>query len=396
MKAILINKNMEKKKMKNIVCLTVLGCALYTSASNSALVPDDAAAVVNLRTSCSENSADIDNCFASIPDLVTWIEGTRRPNESNPLQVNIGPGTYAGPLILQCNATNNYTGHISFVGSGSRQSIIEGTNYSSPIAVASCTEMNFSALQTSTTLYGGVVWSGGGNSKWVDVEINAAARGWYEPSCGAERGSHYWYSSKITATAGFTIGTSYLASCDESWFFGSEIALNVPPGQRTGEAGVVLAYNDGIIHVYGSVLRSLVENNPISGYVSAPAAVVGNVPGHDSSGGEIHIHGTGIDLISEAGVDMVALKASDGGMIHADSTAYNMVTTGQITRIQNDNGMVHAPYVWAGRAEAPDVMSTTGSDTAVVTNTGDQQPHLVVYSSNCPSNWYDVVTGSCR
>lgn len=351
---------------------------------------DPAAAVIKVRKICTENGVTLNNCFTNLTDLANWMASARKPNTSSPLQVEMGPGTFTGQLMVACNPASNYTGYTSFKGAGNGQTIIKGSGYTPPVVVSSCTELSFSHLTINGGLYGGVVWNGGGNSKWNDIEVIAAARAWYEENCGSTRGSHYWSASRLSVTSGLTAANTYVATCDESWFFGSELTVSVPSGSTAINSGAVLATQNGIIHVYGSVLRVILD-----GTGDSVAAWVGDL-GNATTGGEIHIHGTGIDLISQTGRNVVALKASANGIIHANAAAYNMNTTGTKTRIVNTGGHVHAPYVWEEHAEAPNITSVNGADMAVVTNTSDGQPHLAIYSSNCTSKWFDTVTRACR
>lgn len=376
--------------MKRLVCCAFCLSLFFAMFTASAAV-DPAAAVVKLRNSCTENGVTFDNCFTSLAGLTSWMAGTRKPNANSPLKVEIGPGTFTGQLLIECDPAGNYTGYTSFEGAGSGQAIIKGQSYNAPVTVSSCTNLSFSHLTINGTLYGGVLWNGGGSSKWTDVEIIAVARAWYEEQCDSTRGSHYWFGSKLTATPAFSIASTYRATCDESWFFGSEITVSVPANAYpVGNGAAVSASASGIIHVYGSVLRALID-----GPGSAPAARVGNL-GNGTTGGEIHIHGTGIDGISTTGKNIVALYAADNGFIHANETAYNLSTTGTITRIQNQGGHVHAPYLWQNHPEAPVITSDNGADMAVVTNTSNGQPHLVIYSTSCASKWFDTVTQACR
>lgn len=366
----------------------VMLVSLIYSLGVSAAI-DPAAEVIKVKKLCTENNIALNNCFTNLTDLTNWMAGTRKPNASKPLRVEIGPGTFTDSLSIQCNSAGGYTGYTSFEGAGNGQTIIKGLSYNAPVTIGACTDMSFSHLTINGTLYGGVSWGGGGNSKWNDIEIIAAARGWYEGNCSSTRGSHYWYGSKITATAAFTLAATYRATCDESWFFGSEITVSVPTNQ-SGNGAAVSASANGIIHIYGSVLRGFIDG---SGSVSA--ARVGNIE-NSTTGGEIHIHGTGIDLISQTGRNVEALNASANGMIHANTSAYNMDTTGTKTRIVNAGGHVHASYLWEEHTEAPNITSVNGADMAVVTNTSDGQPHLVIYSSNCASKWFDTVIRACR
>jgi hypothetical protein len=369
--------------------------ALFFSASIVSAAVDPAAAVVKVRKSCTENNVALDNCFGSMPALTDWMASTRRPNASNPLHVDIGPGTFQESVLITCDPVNNYTGYTAFEGAGNGQTILNALGPSeSGFIVTSCTQLSFSHLMVKARSYGGVLWNGGGNSRWTDVTLIGKGRGWYESDCGSTRGSHYWFGSNLSGSVpflNFGLAETYAATCDESWFFGSEITVSIPLNANPTDGAAVLARGNGIIHVYGSVLRTLVEGPPSGAGIPAAKAL---------PGGEIHIHGTGIDGISNSGQNILALYAStDGtnvGFIHADGAAYNLKTTGTVTRIQNAGGHVHAPYTWRNHPEAPSITSENGADMAVVTNTQDGQPHLVIYSITCASKWFDTVTKACR
>jgi hypothetical protein len=114
--------------------------------------------------------------------------------------------------------------------------------------------------------------------------------------------------------------------------------------------------------------------------------------------GKIHIHGTGIDVISQSANNIVALAASNGGTIHANAAAYSLKTGsgGTVTRISNNGGHVHAPYLWEQHANPPAILSENGADMAVVTGTADNHPHLVIYDTSCAGKWFDTSTNACR
>lgn len=377
---------MKKKMGALVLSITMAAFCVPVQAA-----VDPGALVVQVRSDCAE---PLGNCFSHPAEAIAWMSSTRKPNASAPLTVKIFPGVYEGAFDITCNAADGYTGHTSFEGSGNGQSILRRSTFNTPLNVDACTSMSFSNLTINGVGYGGVTWSGGGTSKWINVDVIGAGRGWYEPTCGAARGSHYWTGSRIVATAGFTVATPYVAGCDESWFFGSELTAIVPQG-ATGNGAVLSATEGGIAHVYGSVLRLFVDG-PGSMY----AVHVGEIGMPDGSvtGGEIHIHGTGIDVMSMSGRDITAIKVSGGGMLHANGAAYNLHSSGAITRLIKTPtaGHVSAPYQWGESQDAPAVATVAGADTAIVTDTADGQPHIVVSSANCASGWYDTTVQACR
>ena len=400
---------------KKYLITSSIASALIFGASSALAAVDSAAEKVELRQSCTVSGATLDNCFTNFQTLASWMSSTRRPNETIPLHVNIGPGTFLGTpnpdINIICNPTNGYTGYTTFQGSGNNQTTLKGTGSGSTasINIQNCTELGFSDIKIATNFYGGIYWKGGGNSRWTNIDIDTIARAWAEPTCGAKRGNHYWLNSKLNSTAAFSLGTTYQASCDESWFFGSEVTVTAPDGGTPTNGAAVAADGSGIIHLYGSVLRALIDG-PISSSSSLSAAAVGPLFSSDTRvGGEIHIHGTGIDVISETGQDAVVFSAAGNGMIHADASAYNMSTTGNKTRIKNNGGMVKAPYQWVQNNQPPQVISENGADMFVETNcdanachdvdTGTET-HLLIYNESCDfSNhgpWFDIVTRKCR
>jgi len=142
------------------------------------------------------------------------------------------------------------------------------------------------------------------------------------------------------------------------------------------------------VHVYGSVIRAI-----------APLQMPSNskVVGVNVSNGEAHIHGTGIDVLSTAGNQIIALRASTTGMIHANASSYNLSTGpgDTVARVSDPGHRVHAPYLWETHDTPPSITSVTGYDMAVVAPVGGS-PRLVIYDSNCASKWFDTVTQACR
>ncbi len=388
-------------KSASSICLL----AVFSASSLAASYIDSAATVVKVRASCTQETAsgpvELDNCFQGTasrpgkPGVVPWIENTRKPNAASPLRVDIGPGNFYD-ITLNCDSESGYTGYIAFVGSGAKQTII--TAGSSPVSSSNCTHLSFSNFKIITS-YHWPQWIGGGESRWDNMELQMGGGGWDEPECGAERGKHYWYSSKLV------FGTSqddrgYVASCDESWFFGSEIkmgSLNNSTGTTRGHA--LLAEGAGEIHVYGGNIGALYGPNP--------AVVSPMIEAKD--GGIIHIHGTGIDMEPYGDWDTTVFKASNGGSIHANSSAYaiDFSSGASITRIALDGGTVMAPYSWGPMTNPVDIISTTGSDTLIETDcsftTCDDLgsiPHTLIYDTVCGVNpggeWRDTQTGKCR
>ncbi|GAB4515188.1 MAG: hypothetical protein Tsb0026_20750 [Sulfuricaulis sp.] len=382
--------------MRKVIChgilFSLLGGALLSGAAQAtAYNVDPNASTVKLRTSCIEGSAPsvtLNNCFDDTQDLIDWISYERLPGPANPLVVEIGPGTFSA-FALNCvtgNGTTNsplvtvFPGYVSFRGMGVKQTIFQTDfpNSQMSLAFKGCNNMSFSDFAFNGFGYAYIAWDRGGSSTWNNVEVNGRFYAWREESCAATPGSHYWFSSRLISTIADSGGqTAYLAKCDNSWFFGSEITL-------AGGSGSVINTNREV-HVYGSVIRALTTFNATAAYAYGS--------------GEIHLHGTGIDMLSTAASNFVALHAQNTARIHADSSAYNLSTGagGSITRIldQTTSGHgVHAPYLWHGHDTPPSIITENGADVAVVNDpTG---PRFVIYNSACSSKWYDVGNNACR
>lgn len=379
-------------KSFRIFALALIGYLVFSSSVYAANDPN--AAVIQLRDpnngGCLESGVTINNCFTDMASVNSWIN-TRLPNATTPLLVDIGPGTFADNF----KCVNK--GYITLRGAGRQNTTIgPGTDVGAGMLLKNCTNLNVSSLRVIGT-YGAIQWSGTGITKWTDVEVVGQGYGWYETfnslfPCSSQQTKHYWFSSRIEAQTFFGNVSAYPTACGENWFFGSELISSATSGWNIVFPIWVSA--PGEAHIYGSVLRAIVtgagQNTPASSVAAAYA-----------QGGQIHIHGTGIDVISQIAAPIVALKADTGGMIHANGAAYNLSTGtgGTVTRIANNGGHVHAPYVWEHIPDpvtTPNYTSVTGTDMTTIL-ASDGHPHLVIYDTSCTSSrWYDTVDKACR
>lgn len=377
--------------------------ALYAAAVPACVFAGSVLAeTVYVRQSCVDNGTTIPNCYdpSSFQQMLTWIHDTRKPNADAPLTIDVGEGRFAleqfprgarGSVRFECDASTGFTGYITMKGAGRDASVI-GFNSGYTLVVSACQGMTFKDLQFSAygNSGGAISWSGGGDSVWENVDIESQYYAWISRTdgCGAARGKHYWFNSRIHNVDAFSADFGYKEECDESWFFSSEI-MTVSDQDSTAPAVFTVA-NSGEVHVYGSVIRAQASAQLPAGKNLAAVRI--------SNGGSIHIHGTGIDVISPFANDIVALEAGQDAEVHVVESSYNMSTGtgGTITRISNNGGHVHAPFAWPSHAEPPAIASTTGADTAIVTNTADGHPHMVIYDVNCASSWFDATLNMCR
>jgi hypothetical protein len=382
--------------------LSLIAISTFTSIPAQAAI-DPAAQVVYLRQSCVDNGLPLNNCFTTMSDLVDWITNIRIPQQTNPLLVEIGPGTFSGDYICANG------GYVTLQGSGRQNTTIgPGAAYAIEL-VDSCT-LDVRDLTIKGGPLGGIfhTGTGGGVTTWSNVDLISTAYGWTEGcTTGTNTSKHYWFSSRIVTSTGQGIARAY-STCGENWFLGSEITAIATAGNEA-VALVTKSNETHENHVYGSVIRAIAN----AGVILPPAApsIPGTVKGLVAVagyGGTIHIHGTGIDVISTAGNQIAALIASNGAMIHANESSYNMSTGtgGKLTRILNNGGDVRAPYLWEQNSQPPSIVSANGADMAVQTNcaasgcqTTGTETHLLIYNTSCTGSggpWFDVVTRACR
>lgn len=386
---------MEANSYLRAMC--VLGAFTYVSAAQATV--DDGAPVVQLRTECTENGSELNNCFTDIATLNNWVFNVRSPAPSaaSPVLIQIGPGTFNGSFLCEDS------GYVTLRGAGIQNTIIQGTSY--PVALTNCKNMVFMDMSIKATGLG--IQGGGSTTYWHNVELDvdgfyawldSAANGCYGP-----KGTHYWFNSRIIGRAVDSGAAAYQSGCDESWFFGSEIAKYVSD-TANGSVYAIKSFaanakRHGENHIYGGVIR-VVD----TGTTSAATLVAI----HSEGGSSVHVHGTGIDVLGSGTNPIVALSATAGGEIHANESSYSLSTvSGTIKRVSKDGtAHVHAPYLWETHLDVPfasnpavSFESVTGYDSAIVTTTAAgaaDHPHLVIYDSSCPGKWFDSTINQCR
>ncbi len=407
---------------KFIRSLFFLGLS-YSSITSAAI--DNAAAIVELRTSCNELNSTIDNCFTSLDSLNSWIQGTRTPDSSDPLAVRIGPGEFPGTFVCVGNQ------HISLIGSGSSSTVLKkSTGLVQVMTLKDNCNLNVQDLKIDNI--GGLAAIKVDDqatstfnilSTWSNVEVISTGYTWVEEHCdpAITDSKHFWKGSKLTSVtrAGvpFPFAKAYV-SCAENWFHATEITAikNFPTNFPQATALLVL----GETHVYGGVIRAIAGPG-ISGdelpdpapYASAagPQGLVGiYVAG---SGADLHMHGAGIDVLSAENNNIAGILTESNARVHVMESAFNMSScgaspgcSGTLQRIASFGGTIRSSFQWENGTEPPNISSQNGADTFVETDcaaTGCQtiggQPHMLIYSTECTGaggNWFDTVTGSCR
>ncbi|MFK5893373.1 MAG: hypothetical protein QM504_09165 [Pseudomonadota bacterium] len=380
--------------MKSIINNIILLSSLIFSAQaiSSINITNPSTDTVHLKKDC----AGINNCATTLSELIPWIWNTRQPNSSNPLLVKISTGTFltlAGSIINSGSFCKN-AGFVTFMGSGKENTILKnpGASDLNGISITNCQKLSFQDLtfDFKNTIYG-IFWNGGGNSNFNNIQLIGGGPAWYDEGCpSSEQPTHYFIGSQISAKSNlYGVTTAYFTRCADTWFIGSEIVA------ESNGIPVSTIFADGIssmkpeVHIYGSSLRA----------ISAAGVNTSELLAVHSKNASVHIHGTGIDVISFEGNNITALRAEEGGSIHANQSGFVMKTGngGTKSRLSEiGSGKIIAPYVWGDISVAAGVTSIHGADISVSTDNADQQPHLLIYSANCSSSWFDSTLNQCR
>lgn len=387
-----------KTRLTWLMCVVTIALASTTVWAIPDPHPDLDASTIYLRYNCTIVNSDggqsqMENCFEDMTSVESYIY-VNRTDKSAPLLVDIGPGSFSGQNAgFECGVNSppgnaGLGGDLTFRGAGVGKTVIE--NNLGVLNHCSESKWAFESLTVEGYLYS-VVWYGGGQSNWTNALL---VKGWYDQLDGsfgicssAQQGQHRFFSSRIVAQA--TFGNAYASSCAQSWFWGSEILYTPAPGASARNAIWVKGQGNEL-HLYGSNIRA--EADPADSSTAKPLTAI-----KVTDGGSVHVHGVGMDLVGNTGWTVTAYDASSGGMIHANETAYHVepLTGVTFSRIINNGGHVHAPYLWE-HIPTQTFMSANGADvTTVTTGTSDNQPHLAIYSTAC-NGWYDTTDKVCR
>ena len=385
------------------------------------------AAVVNLRTNCTEGGVEVTNCFTTMDDVNNWLVNVRQAGPANPTLVQIGPGTFGK---WSCTS-----GNVTLRGAGRDQTILKVVDSADPGITISgnCTNLNVQDLTVDggqSVVYGGVrLLRLDAITAWTNVEIIGSRYAWLEDSlggCQSHAGRHSFFGVRITAIGGGIGSTTiaYWATCATSWFWGSEITASTVAGS-TYHARALMAI-EAEVHLYGSNVRMLLPSNvtavPFSGVQSGTVLMAA------TSGSAIHIHGTGLDVVHAGAGTADMLYADATSHFHANESGFNIhVTgTGKVNRVAGP-GSVESPYIWGAGTVPPLSTSSSGVQTLASRNgmdsymetdcplsstadcsagaglpVGSQYPRMMVYRKECTGTaanqgpWFDTVKRACR
>lgn len=406
---------MKQKLNIAIFGFAVAGFSTAVPAVSNAPVDAD---IVTLRKSCTVGITTIPNCFESMSAVGEWLTTVRHPETARPTLVDIGPGKFDG---WAC-----YSSDVTLRGSGRDRTIlgIETGGTTAGIYIGEgCTNLSVQDLtvDNSEGNYGIKVTNPSAITKWTNVEIIGANYGWDERvllssfDCSTiQRGKHLWFSSQIRSIGLTHRSRAYSAHCAESWFWGSEITATV------NDTSAVLVYainaKDAEIHLYGSnvgitipALKTAIGfNSPNGDYLIAA-----------TNGSEIHIHGSGLDLIHQGKGVADMLYADETSHFHANESGFNIhvAGAGQVRRLHG-TGKIKAPYMWEESTTPPlsangmqTLISRNGADRYIetdcplvgkCTSLGGDFPHEMIYLTSCANTdadhgpWFDMTTKACR
>jgi len=384
---------MKQLQSKLLMIFTLGGLFHSALGSFAQAAIDPAADIAYLRKDCREEGVRIANCVTNASAVMKWLSA-KQPTVNSPATVEIGPGQFSPGF--SCTGVSNF----SLKGSGRGKTILGGGFGQVAFQARDCFNLHIQDLTITGGFPAPIYWLGGGSSTWVDVEILGGIYGWTETDCAGltQRPVHHWFSSTIKSN----LKVAYNASCSENWFYGTEF-ITTGPGFTGGIRGITAhKTTDGLspeVHVYGSVIRVIPDPGITFAAPSGAGDATGIVAVSAGRDAEVHIHGTGIDVIgNDIPNDVAALAVADGGIIHATQSAFVMKTPsqGKIYRIKNDGGTVKAPYLWEDEVLLKNLVSDDGADRTTEIVGG--LPHPLVYTSVCTVNgpWFDTVTGQCR
>jgi hypothetical protein len=413
--------------MKFRIALISILIGLFSTPSFAVI--DSTAPVVSLRNTCQNGGTTLNNCFTSMPPLLTWIYGTRVPTATSPLLVDVGPGTFGG---FHCGIG----GHITVRGSGRNNTILASSNVGTTEPNMGglggtgfgCVNLVFQDLTFDSSKPGGqppfansaaFAWFGAGNATWVNVALLGQDYGWWDIRYSSAASSqHYWLNSIITASPNASApqnSAAFKTYGATHRIFGSEINLfansNIAGAMSLGgEAGIA-----GEVQMYASPIRAK----------AAPNASLSKLRGVEVGANQtFHMHGSTIGVNAEAAsssaVDVEGIGSAvaiiGGGFynattLHVIDVAYALKPKGAgiSTRLwAASNHGIEAPFWW-GSGLTPPTLAPDGLDGADIFVETDCsiyscqgtgiEPHLLIYTSKCTGTggpWFDTTVKTCR
>lgn len=418
---------METKKLTLTMSLMLSGFTLNAYAINNA--PPDAS-TVTLRISCESGGTEIPNCFNSMAEVDNWLRTVRLTGPSKPTLVDIGPGAFVG---WNCGSSD-----VTLRGAGRDRTVFVPSSTTAFAALRinpGCTNLDVQDMtfdgRGSDGAYGILASNPEAVTTWTNVEVVSNAYGWNEATTTnacTNRGKHMWFSSRIRTEGGASlfqgVSRAYIATCAQSWFWGSEVTAK--PDSTHFNAFAIHAQN-AEIHLYGSNARLLINQNTSAQSFAGSDGSSGHYLMAALNNSAIHIHGTGLD-VEHAGTGISDMLYADStSHYHANESGFNIHVSGagKVRRIAGAAQRIEAPYIWKQGTQPPlsmhlngtstyfgvqTLISVSGADSYIETDCpvngncslGGNFPHQMIYQEECSDTtenggpWFDMTTKSCR
>lgn len=394
--------------------LAVIGFAAVASVASATVD------IAQLRTNCTgvisctgSQSADVTCCETSMSTLTAWLWGTRKPTESAPVLIDIGPGSSFAAFDCPLAAPPApHNGHVTLRGSGRDRTRI------ARFSARDCDKLSIQDLTVADTAFA-ITWRGSGSSQWSNVGVDVTpgfgfSVGWWdidmEPA--TPKAVHYWFGSKIRVHGATGLNAAFLLQSTETWFYGGEIEADLsglPGGSGFNSYAASVAFA-GDLRVFGSAVRSRAGSACAAGTLYG-MRVLGNGMFH-MHGGIINADGLSTAAGCSAAINAIALEGEDNAQAHTPGTAFQVSAngTGTATRLAK-SGSAHldSPFLWPAAVNPPAIDSLNGADLFVETDCNGSaciagagsDTHLMIYNpARCPtptwSKWFDATSGACR
>jgi len=384
----------------------------YENLPDNGSMPD----VIQLRKDCTNSNPDLKNCADNMQDMLNWLWNIRRPSATSPVHIQVGPGNFEP---FSCSAGTGNNGYVSLTGAGPGKTVfVKGGTSMEGVLVDSCVDLEFKDLGVRSDLGTGIRWTGGGNSRWVNVDVNGRTAAWSD-TCLEEKPVHFWFNSRLVSPSGGN--WVYQANCGEHWIYASDVELQITNITATGGPSVIWAKNNGDIRMFGSTVRATIPPGLGGENYQPLRRGIDYITGiYVSDGGRFHMHGGIISLNAKSSAmnyAVMGITETRNGFAHTPDTAFNLTPagTGEIFRLWTDNqsSNVHSPFLWPPGIKPPNINPVNGSligaDLFVETdcdssgncetaNVDNQRSHMMIYDTRCTISgpWFDSTRGKCR
>ena len=390
------------------------------------LAPRTAADVLELRPACPPGSAPY--CHTALAPLLQELHiptaGRSLPGPSNPVLVDISPGTFslASTAWPYCSGLS----HVTFRGAGRRATVLDGGGFPSQpgfwdffgpyaVLIQNCSQVEFADLTIRTTpgvANSAIRFVGEGSTSWTHVWIVAQASlhslsiAWLDsPSPTGAASHHYWNDAEIEVGGDLASGLWVTGSRHE--IRSSEIEVE---SHATGGVGYGAIFGSGPfdVSVQGSTLTardtaaSLINVGVV--YLSAASGLF-----PPCNAARLSIEGSRLVGSAESG-DVIGINNqcfTTTGAVTARGVQFDL--SGPVRR-RLQGTPIDAPYALGSGANPPLVGATwslKGQDTfveidcsAVLCNDTPQgsATHVLTFDPACATAgpWFDQTTQRCR